>query len=56
MDTGTIYLHFKGHLQFWGYTEWHPFKHIAFYSLVTQLRITATANIQLNATLILHRP
>ncbi len=54
LDTGTIYLHFKGHLlQFWGCTECHLFKYIACYSFVMQLRITATANIQLDTTLIL---
>lgn len=34
-----------------------PFKHIvSFYSFVMQPRITATANIQLDATLILRHP
>lgn len=55
-ETGPIYLHFKGHLQFLGCTEWQPFKHISFYSFVVQLPITGTANIQLNAPLILHHP
>lgn len=57
VDTGTIYFHFKGHLlQFWGCIECHLFKYIAFYSFVMQLHITATANIQLDATLILRHP